>query len=124
MEETLTAWDTRVNAFVYDWFRKLDVHAPVEEMLPLLSSQDLERLRRGLGGGDLIRVPVPERGKEIPQHREHDCLVVNDQDSLRPGPLRRGVHAPRRPYLLLTACGGRGVCGFSGVLQTQQRWLM
>lgn len=41
MEANVTAWDTRVTAFVYDWFRKLDVHAPVEEILPLLWSQGL-----------------------------------------------------------------------------------
>jgi hypothetical protein len=50
---------------------------------------------------------MPERGKKIAQHREHDCLVVNDQDSLH-----HGVHVhDRLPgglnyYWRLAAAGG------------------
>ena len=31
-----------VNWLVYDWYKKLDVHAPVEEIVPLLVSDGLE----------------------------------------------------------------------------------
>ncbi len=31
-----------VNKLVYYWYKKLDVHAPVEEVLPLLASEGLE----------------------------------------------------------------------------------
>lgn len=31
-----------VNILVYDWYKKLDVHASVEEVLPLLISEGLE----------------------------------------------------------------------------------
>jgi hypothetical protein len=30
------------NQLVYNWYKKLDVHAPVEEVLPLLMSEGLE----------------------------------------------------------------------------------
>lgn len=39
----MTALTTReVNELVYTWYKKLDVHAPVEEVLPLLVSSGLE----------------------------------------------------------------------------------
>ena len=31
-----------VNELVYNWYKKLDVHAPVEEVAPLLASEGLE----------------------------------------------------------------------------------
>lgn len=31
-----------INQLVYDWYKKLDVHAPVEELTPLLASSGLE----------------------------------------------------------------------------------
>jgi hypothetical protein len=31
-----------VNELVYHWYKKLDVHAPVEEVIPLLSADNLE----------------------------------------------------------------------------------
>jgi hypothetical protein len=31
-----------VNQLVYSWYKKLDVHAPVEEVLPLLAGDNLE----------------------------------------------------------------------------------
>ena len=31
-----------VESFVTDWYRKLDVHAPPEELLPLVAEQGLE----------------------------------------------------------------------------------
>ncbi len=33
--------DLDVNKIVYDWYNKLDVHAPVEELIPLLVSEGL-----------------------------------------------------------------------------------
>lgn len=33
--------DFDVNKIVYDWYKKLDDHAPVEELLPLLASEGL-----------------------------------------------------------------------------------
>ncbi len=37
---SLTTLD--VNELVYTWYKKLDVHAPVEEVVPLLVSKDLK----------------------------------------------------------------------------------
>jgi hypothetical protein len=34
--------EEEVRQFVIDWYRKLDVHVPLEEVLPLLASDDLE----------------------------------------------------------------------------------
>jgi hypothetical protein len=35
-------WERRVRAFVYEWFRRLDEHAPVEQVESMLSAQSLE----------------------------------------------------------------------------------
>ncbi len=39
---SLTTLD--VNDLVYTWYKKLDVHAPVEELVPLLASENLEMI--------------------------------------------------------------------------------
>jgi hypothetical protein len=40
MSEKLT--EAEVTEFVDDWYRKLDVHAPIEEVIPLLADEGLE----------------------------------------------------------------------------------
>lgn len=34
--------EAEITAFAEDWYRKLDVHAPLVELLPLLADEDLE----------------------------------------------------------------------------------
>ena len=34
--------EKEVKAFVDEWYRKLDVHAPAEELVPLVADEDLE----------------------------------------------------------------------------------
>jgi hypothetical protein len=60
---------------------------------------------------------VPERGKEIAQHGEHDCLVVNDQDSLRRGPFVVACTLMiTSPQTLITIGGFRRPGVFAGSL--------
>ncbi|NJP05406.1 MAG: hypothetical protein HC837_07190 [Chloroflexaceae bacterium] len=38
----MTLTDAEIQTFVVDWYRKLDVHVPMVEILPLLADADLE----------------------------------------------------------------------------------
>jgi hypothetical protein len=42
MSSTATLINSEVEEFVIDWYKKLDVHAPSEELLPLLADENLE----------------------------------------------------------------------------------
>lgn len=42
MNSTATLVNSEVEEFVIDWYKKLDVHASSEELLPLLADEDLE----------------------------------------------------------------------------------
>ncbi len=42
MSTVATLTETDVKQFVLDWYHKLDVHAPLEEFLPLLTTKELE----------------------------------------------------------------------------------
>ena len=42
MSTVATLTEAEVKQFVLNWYRKLDVHAPVEELLPLLAVKGLE----------------------------------------------------------------------------------
>src|SRR5437867_182053 len=48
-----------------------------------LPEQDVVRVGDGIHRGDLVRMPVTEGDKERPEHRDHDRLVIDDEDSLR-----------------------------------------
>jgi hypothetical protein len=42
MAESAPLAETEIRAMAEDWYRKLDVHVPVEEILPMLADKDLE----------------------------------------------------------------------------------
>jgi hypothetical protein len=42
MSSIVTLVNSEVEEFVIDWYKKLDVHAPSEELLPLLADENLE----------------------------------------------------------------------------------
>lgn len=42
MTTTINLTETAVKQLVTDWYQKLDVHAPIEELLPLLAKEGLE----------------------------------------------------------------------------------
>jgi hypothetical protein len=58
MTPTNPLTEQEVRTFAEDWYRKLDVHAPLSQLLPLLADEDLE-----------MRFPeATERGHEGFEH--------------------------------------------------------